>query len=150
MGARAGRRGARRCDPRLSCSSWATDRSDDRRAKQAERLEDLRFVRSVAGTGTPERALLFSGIDLVGQNLSGLDLQNAELNGAELGAPTSATLTSTTPRSSMPTFTARSSVEPTFAAPTVKAPTSPTRRFAMSRRRRHAVGDFGPPPSVAR
>jgi Pentapeptide repeats (8 copies) len=60
---------------------WQERISDDQ-AKQATRLENLRFVRQLSSESKGSRP--FAGLDLQGQNLSGLDLKGADFRGADL------------------------------------------------------------------
>ncbi|WP_188539687.1 pentapeptide repeat-containing protein [Kocuria dechangensis] len=56
---------------------------DDRREDEADRRENLRFIREQAADGKADK-VSFRGIDLTGQNLSGLDLRHGDLEGAIL------------------------------------------------------------------
>ena len=63
---------------------WGINRIENRRADQAERLENLRYVRTAAAQRGADRELRFSGLDLQGMHLAGLDLSGADLTGANL------------------------------------------------------------------
>jgi uncharacterized protein YjbI with pentapeptide repeats len=60
---------------------WQKSISADQ-ARQATRLENLRFVRQIAISNEPGRP--FSEIDLQGQNLTGLHLEGAQFDDANL------------------------------------------------------------------
>jgi Pentapeptide repeats (8 copies) len=64
-------------------SIWYQERSSDKQATQATRLENLRFVRQLS-SGKDVVARPFSGLDLQGQNLGLLDLRGADLIDAQL------------------------------------------------------------------
>jgi hypothetical protein len=64
-------------------SIWYQERSSDKQATQATRLENLRFVRQLS-SGKDVVARPFSGLDLRGQDLDLLDLTGADLSGAQL------------------------------------------------------------------
>jgi uncharacterized protein YjbI with pentapeptide repeats len=61
---------------------WVSDRSENRRLVQSERLENLRFVRGLSADDFTDRP--FRGIDLRDQNLAVLLLLGADFNGADL------------------------------------------------------------------
>ena len=61
---------------------YVADRSEEQRSARAERLEDLRFVRSLSGEVDRDRP--FTSLDLRGQNLSGLRLAGADFRGRAL------------------------------------------------------------------
>ncbi|HEY5876897.1 MAG TPA: pentapeptide repeat-containing protein [Ilumatobacteraceae bacterium] len=63
---------------------WGINRIENRRANQAERLENLRYVRTAAAQRGADRELRFSGLDLRGMHLAGLDLSGADLSEADL------------------------------------------------------------------
>ena len=63
---------------------WGINRIENRRADEAERLENLRFVRTAAADRGADRELRFRGLDLEGMHLAGLDLSGADLSGADL------------------------------------------------------------------
>jgi uncharacterized protein YjbI with pentapeptide repeats len=63
---------------------WGINRIENRRAGEAERLENLRFVRTAAAERGADRELRFSGLDLQGMHLAGLDLSGADLTEADL------------------------------------------------------------------
>lgn len=56
---------------------------DDRREEQADRRENIRFVREQAAAGTAGKGS-FRDMDLAGANLSGLELAGADFTGARL------------------------------------------------------------------
>ena len=59
-----------------------TNHLEDERSERAERLENLRFVRTLSGEGDRDRPL--NGIDLAGQNVFGLELPGAQFDSANL------------------------------------------------------------------
>jgi uncharacterized protein YjbI with pentapeptide repeats len=64
-------------------SIWWQEKLSDAAAKQATRLENLRFVRQLSSESNV-LARPFSGFDLQGQDLGGLDLRGAQFDGANL------------------------------------------------------------------
>lgn len=67
---------------------------EDQRAKSSERLENLRYLRTLAQTPAPERFVLgMPSIDLHGMDLSGIDISGLNLNKANLSNITAADLT---------------------------------------------------------
>lgn len=61
---------------------WGGSSLESTRAERLDRLENLRFVRSVAALPAERKQL--AELDLRGQNLSGLDLSGADLRGSDL------------------------------------------------------------------
>ena len=120
-----------------------------RRAEHGERLENLRFVRSVSGTGAADQPLPLNGIDIRNQNLAGLDLTGRR----PPTTPTSPTPTSPTLTSPTPASTAPSSPWPTSQAPTSNASPSTIKPRGPRLRSTVVIGglEFGQPmPGGAR
>lgn len=65
------------------CAVWVQADLDDRREEQANRQEEVRFVRQMAVDGKIREASFYDA-DLRDANLSGLDLSGAEFTGADL------------------------------------------------------------------
>lgn len=56
---------------------------DDKRDAEADRRENLRFIREQSANGNADK-VSFRGIDLSNRNLGGLNLEGADLQGADL------------------------------------------------------------------